>query len=69
MCHNRLRDATVAFCHSAHLGVKVEVGSRLTPDLRQTHPANVLVVDWERGRPAAWDVSVTSPLTQGCCAE
>ena len=21
------------------------------------------MVDWERGRPAAWDVTVTSPLT------
>ena len=31
--HNRLRDVIVDFCHSAHLGVKVEVGSRLTPDL------------------------------------
>ena len=51
------------FCHSACLGVKVEVGSRLTPDLRQTRPADVLVVDWERGRPAAWDVTVASPLT------
>eukprot|EP00731_Ephydatia_muelleri_P025238 Em0017g321a len=45
------------------LGVKVEVGSRLTPDLRQTRPADVLVADWERGRPAAWDVIVASPLT------
>ena len=59
---NWLRDAIVAFCHSARLGVKVEVGSRLTPDLRQTR-LDVLVVDCERGRPAAWDVTVTSPLT------
>ena len=63
MCHNRLRDVITDFCHSACLGVKVEVGNRLTPDLRQTCPADVLVADWERGRPAAWDVTVTSPLT------
>ena len=63
MCHNRLRDVIVDFCHSARLGVKVEVGSRLTPDYRQTRPADVLVADWERGRPAAWDVTVASPLT------
>ena len=61
--HNRLRDVIVDFCHSAHLGVKVEVGSQLTSDLRQTRPADVLVADWERGRPAAWDVTVASPLT------
>ena len=28
---------------SARLGVKVEIGSRLTPDLRQTRPVDVLV--------------------------
>ena len=63
MCHNRLRDVIIDFCHSARLGVKVEVGSRFTQDLRQTRPADVLVADWERGRPAAWDVTVASPLT------
>ena len=41
----------------------MEVGSLLTPDLRQIRPADVLVADWERGRPAAWDITVTSPLT------
>ncbi|KAL5505475.1 hypothetical protein EMCRGX_G006911 [Ephydatia muelleri] len=44
------------------MGVKV-VCDRLTPDVRQSRPADVLVADWERGRPAAWDVTVTSPLT------
>ena len=63
MRHNQLRDVIVDFCHSACLGVKVEGGCRLTPDLRQTHPADVLVADWERGRSAAWDVTVASPLT------
>ena len=63
MHHNWLQDALVDFCHSARLGVKVEVGSQLTPDLRQSCPADALVADWERERPAAWDVTVTSPLT------
>ena len=63
MGNNRLRDIIIDFCHSACLGVKVEVGRRLTLDLRQTRPADVLVADWERGRPAAWDVTVASPLT------
>ena len=35
----------------------------MVADLRQSHPADVLVADWERGRPAAWDVTVASPLT------
>ena len=33
--HNRLRDVFVDFCHQAHLGVHVEVGSNLTPDPAQ----------------------------------
>ena len=41
----------------------MEVGRRLTPDLRQSRPADVLMADWERGRPVAWNVTVTSPLT------
>ena len=35
----------------------------MVADLRQSHPADVLVADWERGKPAAWDVTVASPLT------
>ena len=33
LCHNHLRDAFVEFCHHAHLSVKVEGGSGLTPDM------------------------------------
>ena len=62
-CHIHLRDVFIDLCHSACLGVKVEVGSHLTPDLRQSCPANVLVADWEGERPAACDFTVTSPLT------
>ena len=29
------------------LGVKLEVGSRLAPDLRPSLPADGLIVDWE----------------------
>ena len=41
----QLRTAIVDFCHSACLGVKVEVGSQLTPNLRKTRPADVLVAN------------------------
>ena len=40
-CHNRLPDVFVDFCHQAHLGVQVEVGSTLTPDGSQSRPAAV----------------------------
>ena len=60
--HNHLRNVLVEFCHRAHLGVRVESGSGLTPDLSHTRPADVLVLNWERGKHAALDITVTSPL-------
>ena len=46
-----------------HLEVRVELGSGLTPDLSHTRPADVLVLNWERGKHATFDITVTSPLT------
>ena len=60
--HNHLRNVLVEFCHRAHLGVRIESGSGLTPDLSHTRPADVLVLNWERGKHAALDITVTSPL-------
>ena len=61
--HNRLRDVFVDFCHQAHLGVHVEVGSNLTPDGSRSCPGDVLVRDWITGRFAAFDFTVSSPLS------
>ena len=61
--HNRLRDVFVDFCHQAHLGVHAEVGSNLTPDGSRSRPADVLVCDWITGRFAAFDFTVSSPLS------
>ncbi|KAL5482162.1 hypothetical protein EMCRGX_G022456 [Ephydatia muelleri] len=60
--HNHLCNVIVEFCHCAHLGVRVELGSGITPDLSRTRPADVLVLNWERGKHAALDITVTSPL-------
>ncbi|KAL5473842.1 hypothetical protein EMCRGX_G028404 [Ephydatia muelleri] len=49
--------------NSAHLGVHVEVGSNLTPDGSRSRPADVLVRDWITGRFAAFDFTVSSPLS------
>ena len=62
ICHNHLRNVLVEFCHRAHPGVRVESGSGLTPDLSHTRPADVLVLNWERVKHAALDITVTSPL-------
>ena len=60
--HNRLRDVVAESCILAHLSVKVEAENNLTPDHSHTRPADVLVQNWSRGRPAAFDICVTSPL-------
>ena len=57
-----LRDVIVDFCRRAHLSVTVEKGHGLTRDHNHTRPADVLIVGWDRGKPAAFDVTVTSPL-------
>ena len=41
----------------------MEVGSGLGHDARHTRPADVLVPNWVLGKPAAFDITVTSPLT------
>ena len=41
----------------------MEVGSGLEHDARHTRPADVLVPNWVLGKPAAFDITVTSPLT------
>ena len=62
-CHNRLRDLVLEFCHHAHQVVKVEKGSDLSPDHSRTRPADILALDWDRGRHAAFDVTITFPLS------
>ena len=59
--------------------MRVESGSGLTPDLSHTWPVDVLVLNWERGKHAAFDITVTSPsilliltatsLSEGAAAE
>ena len=56
LCHNHLWHAFVEFCHQAHLSLKVEGGSGLTPDMSHSWPAAVLVRDWAQGKPAAFDI-------------
>ena len=56
--HNKLRDILAESCQRAHLGVQVEMGNNLT----NTRPADLLVPNWVLGKPAAFDLSVTSLL-------
>eukprot|EP00731_Ephydatia_muelleri_P016025 Em0009g449a len=60
--HNKIRDILVETCRRAHIGVQVEVGNNLTHDHNKTRPADILLSNWFLGKPAALDVSITSPL-------
>eukprot|EP00731_Ephydatia_muelleri_P032585 Em0024g129a len=59
--HNKLRDILAESCRRAHLSVQVEMGNNLT-NHSHTRPAVLLVPNWVLGKPAAFDLSVTSPL-------
>ena len=61
--HNRFRDIFANFCRRAHLSVRVEVGYGLARDHIISRPADILVQGWDRVKPAAFDITLTSPLT------
>ena len=61
--HNRLRNIFAEFCRRAHLSARVEVGQGLSRVQSNSRPADVLVDAWDRAKPAAFDVTVTSLLT------
>ena len=47
----------------------MEVGSGLGHDERHTRPANVLVPNWDLGKPAAFDLTAASLLNQSILNE
>ena len=67
--HNRLRDEIFDLCRHAHLSVRLEKGNGLTRDLDHTRPADILIAGWDRGKPAALDITITSPLCPAILGE
>ena len=55
--------------HRAHASVQVEAGTGLFPDHSQSQPADILLQNWNLGRPVALDISVVSPLNPSTLAE
>ena len=62
MHHNSVRDVFAQFCHRARLGGQLEVGHGCGADRSLSRPADILVPNWMIGKPAAFDVTVVSPL-------
>ncbi|KAL5487053.1 hypothetical protein EMCRGX_G019610 [Ephydatia muelleri] len=60
--HNQLRNVLAETCRRAHLSIKVEMGSNLTFEHDHSRPADMLLPNRALGKPAAFDISVTSPL-------
>ena len=61
--YNQVRYIFAAFGCCTHLLVKVEVGYGLSTGHVHSRPADVLVLGWDQGKPAAFDVAVTSVLS------
>ena len=55
--HNTLRDVFYDFCQRACLGPRLEMGCGAGFD-SQSRPADVLVPNWDLGKPAAFDLIV-----------
>ena len=67
--HNRLRDEIFDICRRAHPGVSLERGHGLTRNLAHTRPADILIAGWDRSKPAALDLTITSPLCSAILSE
>ena len=63
--HNLLRDVVANLFCQAH----IEAGYGLTHDNSRSRPADVLVARWEKGLPAALDITGTSPLNPAIIVE
>ena len=55
-------------CH-VQLSVSVEKGHGLTRDSDHTRPAHILIAGWDRDKPAALDITITSPLCPAILGE
>ena len=60
--HNSLRDVFAQFCHRARLGGQLEVGHGHGAESSLSRPADILVPNWMIRNPAAFDLTVVSPL-------
>ena len=58
--HDRIRDRFVSLCSAANLSPVIEKRNLIAGNI--SRPGDVFLPSWKSGRPAALDVTVTSPL-------
>ena len=56
-------------CKLACIAGQIEAGSGLDAEGSHTHPADILVHNWEFGKAAALDLTITSPLNNSTLNE
>ena len=66
---NKLCDVFVKCCRRANVSAQVEVGSGFGHDKHNTRPADILVPNWSLGKPAAFDLTITSSLNPSILSE
>ncbi|KAL5470899.1 hypothetical protein EMCRGX_G028953 [Ephydatia muelleri] len=69
LCMEPLLDVFAQFCHRAHLGGQLEVGYGSGGDVSNSRPADFLVPNWTLGKPAAFDLTIVSPLNSNTLIE
>ena len=57
-----MRDTFWESCKLACIAGQIEAGSGLDVEGSRTRPTDILVHNWEFGKPAALDFTITSPL-------
>ena len=67
--HNRLRNTIFSACQRASLPARLEVGCGLGSSELRTRPADILVSSWGVKDTAAFDITVTSPLSPKIVSE
>ena len=67
--HNATRDVLFNTFGRASLSSHLEVGSGWGRDCSRTHPADILVTNWDNGISAAFNITVTSPLNSSVIME
>ena len=61
--HNALHNVLFNTFRRAGLSSHLEVGSGWGQESSKTHPADILVTNWDNGISVAFDVTLASPLT------
>ena len=69
MCHNGLRDVFAQFFHRARLSGQIEISYGSGGDGTNSRPADIHVPNWMIGKPAAFDLTVVSPLNSNTLNE